>query len=201
VPRHFFEKAAGVSPEVLSAIDAAAQTLAQLGAVVEDVRLPDYDLFAACGRVIMFTEAFAIHQKDFQGRPLDFALSTYSRMVMGAFVTGPDLVQAHRLRRELAHAVTNMLQRYDALLTACTVAPAPLIQAPRDRVSDSPTQSMPFNVTGHPALSLPIGFSSDGLPLSMQIAGRHFDEATILRIAAAFEAQSGLNRKRPALAT
>jgi aspartyl-tRNA(Asn)/glutamyl-tRNA(Gln) amidotransferase subunit A len=201
VPRHFFEKAAGVSPEVIKALDAAAQTLAQLGAIVEDVRLPDYELFAACGRVIMFTEAFAIHQKDFQERPLDFALSTYSRMVMGAFVTGPDLVQAHRLRRELTHAVTNTLHRYDALLTACTIAPAPLIKASRDRVSDSPTQSMPFNVTGHPALSIPVGFSSDGLPLSMQIAGRHFDEATILRIAAAFEAQSGLNKKRPALAT
>jgi aspartyl-tRNA(Asn)/glutamyl-tRNA(Gln) amidotransferase subunit A len=110
-------------------------------------------------------------------------------------------VQAHRLRRELTHAVTSMLQRYDALLTACTIAPAPLIKASRDRVSDSPTQSMPFNVTGHPALSIPAGFSSDGLPLSMQLAGRHFDEATILRIAAAFEAHSGLNKKRPALAT
>ena len=200
VPRHFFATAAGVSREVVTALDAAAQTLARLGAIVEDVHLPEYELFAACGRVIMFTEAFAIHQKDFQQRPLDFGLSTYSRMVMGAFVTGPDLVQAHRLRRELTHAVTAMLCSYDALLTACTIAPAPLIEAPRDRVSDSPTQSMPFNVTGHPALSIPTGFSSGGLPLSMQLAGRHFDEATILRIAAAFEAQSGLKKIRPALA-
>jgi aspartyl-tRNA(Asn)/glutamyl-tRNA(Gln) amidotransferase subunit A len=60
---------------------------------------------------------------------------------------------------------------------------------------------MPFNITGNPAMSIPTGFSASGLPLSMQIVGRAFDEATVLRIGAAFEAATGLNARRPALAS
>jgi aspartyl-tRNA(Asn)/glutamyl-tRNA(Gln) amidotransferase subunit A len=59
---------------------------------------------------------------------------------------------------------------------------------------------MPFNVTGNPAMSIPMGFSASGLPLSMQIVGRAFDEGTVLRIGAAFEAATGLSARRPALA-
>jgi aspartyl-tRNA(Asn)/glutamyl-tRNA(Gln) amidotransferase subunit A len=63
-----------------------------------------------------------------------------------------------------------------------------------------PIQTMPFNVTGNPAMSIPTGFSASGLPLSMQIVGRAFDEKTVLRIGAAFEGATGLNARRPALA-
>ena len=69
------------------------------------IELPDYDLYNACGRVIMYSEAYAIHEQDFQTRPLDFGLYTYLRMSMGAFVTATDLTQAMRLRRELSRAV------------------------------------------------------------------------------------------------
>ena len=72
LPRHFFAKTEDVSAEVVAAIDRAAERLAKLGAVVEEITLPDYDLFNACGRIIMYTEAFAIHEQDYQRRPLDF---------------------------------------------------------------------------------------------------------------------------------
>jgi aspartyl-tRNA(Asn)/glutamyl-tRNA(Gln) amidotransferase subunit A len=61
------------------------------------------------------------------------------------------------------------------------------------------TQTIPFNVTGNPALAVPTGFTKSGLPLGMQIVGRAFDEATVLRVGAAFEAAAGLIDKRPAL--
>jgi aspartyl-tRNA(Asn)/glutamyl-tRNA(Gln) amidotransferase subunit A len=60
--------------------------------------------------------------------------------------------------------------------------------------------TIPFNVTGHPALALPIGFSADGLPLGMEIVGRLFDEPTVLRIGAAYEAEAGWHTALPALA-
>jgi len=201
LPRHFFAEAQDVSAEVVAAIDRAAETLEKLGAVVEQITLPDYDLFNACGRVIMFTEAFAIHEQDYQTRPLDFGLLTYLRMTLGAFVTAADLHQAMRLRRELSQAVNLQLKTYDALITASALAPAPAFaDIDPNSPPNWPIQTMPFNVTGNPAMSIPTGFSASGLPLSMQIVGRAFDERTVLRIGAAFESATGLSARRPALA-
>ena len=141
----------------------------------------------------MFAEAYAIHEQDFQQRPLDFGLLTYLRMVLGAFVTSADLHQAMRLRRELAVAVNRQLLTHDALITATALAPAPRFADFEPGILPNwPIQTMPFNVTGNPALSVPTGFSATGLPLGMQIVGRAFDEATVLRIGAAFEAATGL---------
>jgi aspartyl-tRNA(Asn)/glutamyl-tRNA(Gln) amidotransferase subunit A len=201
LPRHFYAEAKDVSPEVVSAIDQAAVTLEKLGAIVEEVTLPDYELFNACGRVIMYTEAFAIHEQDYQTRPLDFGLLTYLRMTLGAFITGPDLQQAMRLRRELSQAVNLKLKTYDALIAATALVPAPAFADITPNIPPNwPIQTMPFNVTGNPAMSIPTGFSASGLPLSMQIVGRAFDETTVFRIGAAFEAATGLNARRPALA-
>lgn len=198
LPRHWFASAEGVAPETIRAMDASAQTLAKLGATIEEIELPDYELYSACGRVIMLSEAYAIHEKDFQTRPLDFGLYTYLRMMLGAFVTATDLVQAMRLRRELSRAVNDKLRTYDALITASTLTPAEAFSDidpstfPNIRI-----QTLPFNVTGHPAMSIPTGFSASGLPLSMQIVGRAFDEPTVLGIGAAFEAATRLHEQRP----
>ena len=198
VPRHWFAKAEGVSAETLRAIDDAAQTLARLGAIVEEIELPDFELYSACGRVIMFSEAYAIHEKDFQTRPLDFGLYTYLRMMLGAFTTAADLTQAMRLRRELARAVDHKLRTYDALIAASALTPAEAFSdIDPNTFPNLRIQTIPFNVTGHPALSIPTGFSANGLPLSMQIVGRAFDEPTVLGIGAAFEAATRLNERRP----
>ncbi len=201
LPRHFFADAEGVSPEVVAAIDHAAQALERLGATVEEIRLPDYALFNACGRVIMLTEAFAIHEQDYQARPLDFGLLTYLRMTIGAFVTAADLHQATRLRRELSHAVNRQLKTCDALITASALTPAPAFaEFLPQAMLNLPIQTMSFNVTGNPAMSVPTGLSGTGLPLSVQVVGRAFDEQMVLRIGAALEAATGMTAKRPALA-
>jgi aspartyl-tRNA(Asn)/glutamyl-tRNA(Gln) amidotransferase subunit A len=201
LPRHFFAKTEDVSAEVVAAIDHAAERLAKLGAVVEEITLPDYDLFNACGRIIMYTEAFAIHEQDYQRRPLDFGRLTHLRMTLGAFVTGADIQQAMRLRRELSRAVNLQLKNYDALITASALIPAPTFaDIDPNSPPNWPIQTMPFNVTGNPAMSIPTGFSASGLPLSMQIVGRAFDESMVLRIGAAFESATGLSARRPALA-
>ncbi len=201
LPRHFFAETEDASAEVVAAIDRAAERLAKLGAVVEEITLPDYDLFNACGRIIMYTEAFAIHEQDYQRRPLDFGQLTYLRMTLGAFVTGADIQQAMRLRRELSRAVNLQLKNYDALITASALIPAPAFaDIDPNTPPNWPIQTMPFNVTGNPAMSIPTGFSASGLPLSMQIVGRAFDEGMVLRIGAAFESATGLSARRPALA-
>lgn len=198
LPRHWFAKADGVSAETLRAIDDAAQTLAKLGATIEEIELPDYELYNTCGRVILLSEAYAIHEKDFQTRALDYGLYTYLRISMGAFTSSADLTQAMRLRRELSLAVNAKLKHCDALITASTLAPAAAF-ADCDPKSppNFPIQTMPFDVTGNPAMSIPTGFSASGLPLSMQIVGRAFDEPTVLGIGAAFEAATNLHVRRP----
>lgn len=203
LPRHFFAQAEGVSPEVLAAIDNAASLLAKAGAIVEEVTIPDYELFNAVGRVIMFSEAFSIHEKDYRERPLDYGRLTFTRMILGATLSAADLTQAYRLRRELAVAVNHrLLQQYDAILCASALAPAARFDSMSDAFPPNwPIQTMPFNVTGNPAMSMPAGFSASGLPLSVQIVGRPFDEPTVLRVGASLEKALALTALRPSTAT
>jgi aspartyl-tRNA(Asn)/glutamyl-tRNA(Gln) amidotransferase subunit A len=188
VPRAFFASASATTPEVVAGIDRTATQLRAAGALVEDITLPDYSLFAASGRVIMMAEAFAIHEADMQTRLLDYGEITAARFVLGAAITAADYINALRTRRELTDAVNVALQRYDVLLTASALNTAPRFDAPVDALSSaSPMQTIPFNVTGHPAMSVPIGLAPSHLPLSVQVVGRPFDEAMVLRVGRAIE--------------
>lgn len=201
VPRHFFEAAEGVSPETVEAIDAAIETLKGLGAVVETVTLPDFELYNAAGRVIILAEAYAIHEKNLQTRPLDYGRLTHARMVIGGALSASDLTQAFRARRVLADAVNkDVLSRFDVLLTASSLTPAGRFdEISLDTLPSWAMQTMPFNLTGNPAMSMPTGFSAAGLPLSMQIVGKPFCDAEVLRVGHAFEAATGLTATRPSL--
>lgn len=190
------------SPEVTAAIERVLAGLGERGAVVEEVELPPYRLFNACGRVIMAAEAYTIHEADLKRRPASYGRYTYQRIAPAAGLSAADLVQAFRLRQELADAVQRtVFDRYDVLVTATGLAPAPRLDAfpadwppPRDLTA---MQTIPFNVTGHPALAVPTGLSTTGLPLGMQIAGRPFDEATVLRVGETVEEITGHPGRRP----
>jgi len=201
VPRAFFATESAAIPEVIAGIDRIIALLREAGATVEDVALPDYALFAAAGRVIMMPEAFAIHQADLQRRLLDYGEISANRIVVGAAVTAADYINALRARRELTDAVNAVLRGYDALLTVSALNTAPRFDAPPDTLSASPMQTIPFNVTGHPAMSVPVGLAPNGLPISVQIVGRPFDEAMVFRIGSAIEHLSGWDEvKLPAFA-
>jgi len=194
----------GYSPELLATVDAAADTFRSLGAIVEEVKLPALELFGAVAILVMTAEAFTIHETNLRKRPRDYGKIFYQRVVPGAGITASDLTQAFRLRRELALAVEReVFSRYDAILTSGGVIPAPKIE---DFSKDWPPPSLPAaaptfmaSVTGHPALAVPAGFSASGLPFGLQLVGRYFDEATLFRIAAAFEAAAGVAGRRPDL--
>jgi aspartyl-tRNA(Asn)/glutamyl-tRNA(Gln) amidotransferase subunit A len=192
VPRAFFATAPAITQEVLAGIDRTAAQLRAAGATVEDIELPDYALFSAVGRVIMMAEAFAIHEADMRSRLLDYGEITAGRFVLGAAVTAADFIHALRARRELTDAVNAALSRYDALLTLSALATAPRFDQPTDALSSaSPIQTIPFNVTGHPAMSVPTGLGASGLPIGVQIVGRAFDEPMVFRIGRAVEKLSG----------
>ncbi|WP_033438813.1 amidase [Saccharothrix sp. NRRL B-16314] len=196
-----FAADAVTSPEVLAGIERAVAVLRSSGAVVEEVELPPFELFNACGRVIMTAEAFAIHERDLRERPQLFGRYTYHRVAPGAGLTAADFVQALRLRRELAEQVQQVLDGHDVLLTAAGLTTAAKFT---DFGRDWPPpktatamQTIPFNVTGHPALVLPTGLAGNGLPTGLQLVGHAFGEAMILRVAATLERALGHPTVRP----
>jgi len=192
IPRAFFEGSPVAVPDVLAGIDRTVDQLRAAGATVEDIALPDYALFAAAGRIIMMAEAYAIHAADMRSRLLDYGAITASRFVLGAAITAADYINALRARRELTDAVNEALSRYDTLLTASALCTAPRFDEPVDAMSSAaPMQTIPFNVTGHPAMSVPVGLASNGLPIGVQIVGRPFDEAMVFRVSRAVEVLSG----------
>jgi aspartyl-tRNA(Asn)/glutamyl-tRNA(Gln) amidotransferase subunit A len=192
VPRAFFATAPALTDEAGAAIDRTLSLLRDAGAEVADITLPDQALFAVANRVILLAEGFAIHEPDFRTRLLDYGRKTVERLIPGAAITSADLVQAGRVRRMLADDINRALGSHDALLTACSLAPAPRLDQPADpRAAYSPLQLGAFNLTGHPAMSVPVGLAAAGLPLSVQLVGRPFDEAMLLRIGRAIERLSG----------
>lgn len=200
--RKFFLDNPFLNPEATRALDLAAEKMAALGASVEEVEMPLFELFDACVSTILFAEAYAIHEADLKTRPYAYGRYGYQRLVSGAVLSAGDLIQAQRLRRELTAAVNALLGPHDALLAPNaldTAAPFSSFGADAGRWGGILTG--PFNVTGHPALALPIGFAANGLPLSAQIVGRPFDEPTVLRIGAAYEAAAGVTAQRPELLT
>jgi aspartyl-tRNA(Asn)/glutamyl-tRNA(Gln) amidotransferase subunit A len=138
----------------------------------------------------MTAEMYAVHRADLQNRPQDFCESSLKRFVLGAAIGAADYIDAQRLRRSLTEAVDAVLDPCDALLTAVTLSPPPPFSTPLP-ASTWPVQTNMFNVTGHPAIAVPIVLGGAGFPLSVQLAGRAFDEATVLRIARRIELASG----------
>ena len=188
-------------PEAVAAIHGAIDVLRANGATVETVQLSPYALYQACGRLLVLPECYAIHEHDLIERPELYGRPTRERLMAGAFVRGSDYVEALRLRRELAIEVNNVaLGQYDALIAPCSVVTAGRFDGlPDDPMKMSGMMTQPFNVTGSPAMSLCVGYHSNGLPLSMQIVGRAFDEATVFRVGAAYEAATDWRKHRPSV--
>ena len=190
VPRAFFESSSMLTSDVRSAIEQTIALLRENGARVEDITLPDYALFQACTRVIMNAEAYAVHKANLQHRLADFGEITARRFLAGMSITASEYLNALRLKRRLTDEVDEILARYDGLITAVSLATAPRFDAPQQALA-WPLQSSPFNVTGHPAMTVPVGLGADGLPLAVQVIGRAFDEPTVFRIGRAIETLSG----------
>ena len=198
--RHFHETDTPATPEVAAALEEAARLLAREGAVVRDITLPKLGEFAAVNRVILTSEAAAVHEPWLRERPGDYAPLTLRRLLPGMFVGGVDYVQAQRRRRELVAAVEAAFREVDLLLCASSMDPASRIDDEAETERTYPRQARtPFNVTGHPAISVMCGLSTGGLPIGMQFVGPSWSEALLYRAAAGYERAAGWVERRPAL--
>ena len=201
VIRHFFETDMQADPEMAKAIEDALDVLRGLGAEVRNMTLAPLDQYAATSRVILLSEAFAIHEKWFQERPDDYGELARQRIMGGAFIRAADYVNGTRVKAQLVRAYDEAMADFDIAITASSMDPACLIE---DREATEATYGRqaraPFNVLGAPALAVPTGFSKAGLPLSMQIVGKPFDEAVIYQVAHAYEQATRWTEQHPSLA-
>ncbi len=198
VVRHFYNQDASVSDETGAAIESALGVLTSLGARVRDITLPALQDWHACGSLILLAETYAVHESWLRTRYDEYGEIFRDRCALGAFITGADLVHAIRMRRELCKALSDTMDGIDVLVTAVMPGPAPRIEAvSKFGGLEKPGFTLPFNVAGTPALSVCVGFDDSGLPLAMQIVGRPFDDAMVLRVGHAYERATTWRERRP----
>jgi aspartyl-tRNA(Asn)/glutamyl-tRNA(Gln) amidotransferase subunit A len=195
----------GADSNALLAFDGALAELASLGAELVDVSIPYYaEVNAAC-MVTMLSEALAYHRNDFQTRWDDYYERTRSLVSWGALVQSQDYVQAQRVRRVGQQALAAVFADVDVIAT-----PTASIGAPPESDFASSDQAFAdlmamvhtfyWDAMGNPVLVMPMGFSEAGLPLSLQLGGRPFDEATLVRVGRAFQSATDWHARVPSLA-
>ena len=198
--RHFYESDNPADEATRQGIDAAVKVFEDLGCSVRELRLSPLAEWAACGVMIMLTEGYAVHQATLRERFGDYGEAFRDRMALAALISGGDYVQAVRRRRELVTEFTTAMANLDLVITAAAASEAPAIDAvSKFAIFERPMLTMPFNVTGSPAMSVCCGYSAAGLPLAIQLVGKPFDEATVLRAAHAYEKATAWRSIHPRL--
>ena len=199
VPReYFYEGAPGVDVQVIEAAERALETLSELGAEIRDVEIPHIKYAQAANQVIMMSEAYSFHEANLKSRRQDYGDMVRNRFLLGGLLSASDYNQALRMRRVIKDEMADALHRADVLVTPTYASPAPKIEGYAGGTTlTQPSFTGPFNVSGLPAVSTPSGLSDDGLPMGLQIVGRPFDEATVLRVAHAYEQTARFIDRRP----
>jgi len=190
----------GVDPEVAAAVRAAVRVLGDRGARVQELSVPDPEVAAHVANAIVRAESATIHARLVRTEPDALQPAVRARLAVGLHVSACDYLQATRLRARLARAfIDSVLAQVDVLVAPTIPEPAPALSAakagsPEDivrRMGRFARLTRPFNCLGLPVLSVPCGVSTAGLPIGLQIVGRPFDEATVLRTGHAYEAAVG----------
>ena len=174
---------------IWEAVQSAARVFEAAGAKVEPVELPDARQAAQANLLIILSEAAAFHKERLESRPEDFGADISQRLQLGAAASSTDLALARRAQAELRRRFELFFSDYDILLVPTTPIPAPYIEG-QDAIEQAlrlTRFTAPFNLTGLPALSLPCGFSPEGLPIGLQIVSRPWAEETVLQAAYAYE--------------
>lgn len=200
----FFE---ALDPEVGEAVHAAIGVLRKLGARVGEVSLPHIHHTPGVSFAIVSTEAVAYHEPYLKTRAHEYGEDVRARLLTGQFVLATQYLKAQRARTLLRQEVETALRKVDVMVLPTTPIPAPKVDLESvtlggesyDIRSTLTRLTRLANVTGHPALSVPCGFTSERLPIGLQILGRAFDEATVLRVGHAYERATPWHNYRPPL--
>jgi aspartyl-tRNA(Asn)/glutamyl-tRNA(Gln) amidotransferase subunit A len=203
VPTAFYVE--DLDPEVARVLDETMATLNKEGAEIVKVELPDQRQLTAACQLVLATEAAALHKRWMIERPQDYGAQVLMRLQNGLAIPGVSYLEAMRWRGPALAAYMAAVTGTDAVLVPVAPVPAPTIA--ESDVGNSPNAeaviqrltrfTRPVNYLGLPSLSIPTGFTRSGLPVGMQLIGRSFDEAMLLRIGAAFQRATDYHQRVP----
>jgi aspartyl-tRNA(Asn)/glutamyl-tRNA(Gln) amidotransferase subunit A len=204
VTRHFYAKA---HEEVERAVRDAVKVIEGLGAAVEEVDLPDIEHAATAALIMYLAEGTAWHDDWLNERSAEFTDQVRTFLELGNYVLAKDYIRAQRFRSHLGQQVARVFERVDVLATPTLPITAQPIGQPNTTVRGKEVpvfgsliaNTEPFNLTGLPTLALPCGFSAKGMPISLQLTGRPFEEGRVLALGHAFQGATDWHRKRPKL--
>jgi AtzE family amidohydrolase len=198
-----------VDVEIKTAALTAVDTLVELGASRHSVSIPMVELSSDVGYVIQWSEIAAYHKNHLERCPEKYEPYLLMCLQAGSLISAADYIHAQRIRRLMREQFLQALDQVDVLVTPTTPIAAPLLTTREHLINGKPGPdryaydlaafTFPFNQAGLPAISVPSGFSKAGLPMGVQIVGRPFDEASILRVAHTYQMQTGWHLKKPPL--
>ena len=199
----------GVVESVRAVTEAVINELARLGADIIEVRLPELELTRETLMTIRMVESASYHRHQIREKGHLYSPGTRATLRMGEPILATHYVAALRARERFRSAMKDLFRRekLDALISPTIPVPAPLredVWQPRDDMAngETPTDGFvhhvyPANLSGQPAISAPAGFTPEGLPVGYQLMGKPFDEATLYRIAFAYEEASDWHKSLP----
>ena len=200
VPVSWLEDEDPPKPETKAAFEAALEVFRGLGCTVRTVKLPPMRQFDDAKKTIAVAELFTIHGKDLRTRPELFGASLRYRIIAGGLVRAEEYINAMRMRTDLARAMQSVMATVDVMMLPTGEPAGKLEPIPPSSLFTKSSFTTPFNVGGNPALSVCSGFAANGMPFSLQIVGKLFDDATVLRVGDAYEKATPWREKRPVLA-
>lgn len=203
VPKHYFFDRS--MPEVASAAEAALEVLEGAGAELREIDIAHIDHAAAAAMVIYLSEGTSYHEDHIATIGELYTDQVRLFLELGNYVLAKDYLHAQRYRTLLGHAMADVLTEVDVMamptlpLTAQAIGQENIeIRGRSESVFGAILRNTePFDLTGLPVLSVPCGFDSDGMPISLQIAGRPFDEASVLNVGHAYQQASDWHSHRP----
>jgi aspartyl-tRNA(Asn)/glutamyl-tRNA(Gln) amidotransferase subunit A len=208
IPDRFFYDL--IDDEVAAALEAARATFERLGAVLVEVAMPDgVDDLLSVYRAVQRPEAYTYHTNMgwLAERADRYRPETLANLKLGADYSAADYIRAQQRRRKFTDAMRAVLRQVDVLLTPTLAIPAPLadeydsafVVRGQTLEGGSLRFTLPFNLTGQPALSIPCGFSVGGLPIGAHLVAAHFNEPTLLRLGHAYQRATNWHTRRPLL--
>ena len=201
LPIPYFFDSPELDGETKAAVLAAVKVLEEAGAIVREVAIPHAKEAKDANQVIMYSESFAYHKGDLATRFDEYGRYTSETLTRGLFLGGSDLVQAQRFRSYFKQAVREVMADLDVLVTPTSIGPAPKrSEMNPGAMLTSPGFTPHWNLTGLPAMAMPCGFSSHGLPLSMQVIGKPFDEPTVFQVGDAYQRLTDWHLQVPSVA-
>jgi aspartyl-tRNA(Asn)/glutamyl-tRNA(Gln) amidotransferase subunit A len=192
----------GLHPDVLARVSEAVKDLESLGATLHDVKLPLVEHAHIAGSIIYLSEGYAIYHQQLRHRGEEIAPVFRMYGNLGGLFSSADYIQAQRLRSAMKKQMAGLFEKVDLLALPITTTPPARLQDFNAFTLSNSARSGPtevFNLVGAPALSVPCGFSADGLPIGLQLAAKKFDEATLFRAAHAYEQHKQWHTMHPPL--